>query len=87
MYTSFLVKHNYYQFENEVRCISSLKKEDTERGINFKNIPVDLNSLIQEIYISKFAQEIGLEEIINKIKKDKGLDFNIVVSGVNDNWI
>lgn len=85
MFYSFLVKHEYYRFENEVRCISSLKKE--EEHLNFKNIPVDLNSLIKEVYISKFAENIGLRNILEKIKKEKALKFNISISGVNDNWI
>lgn len=80
---TFLTKHNYYQFESEVRCITEI----TDQNSTFKNIDVDLNTLIQEVYISPFAYETGLVEIIEFLKSKYSLNFNIKISGVNDKWI
>lgn len=82
---SFLVKHNYYTFESEVRCIFEAKPTDppsTGRAIN-----VDLNSLIKEIYISPFAYDKGFVDIIEFLKQKNKLDFKVCKSGVNDKWL
>lgn len=81
---TFLTKHNYYEFETEVRCITEVNNED---NLTFKNIKVDLNDLIDEVYISPFANETGLGEIIEFLKQKNNLKFKISVSGVNDKWI
>jgi len=82
---TFLTKHNYYLFETEVRCITVIDINDDYS--TFKNIKVDLNELIDEIYISPFASETGLIEIIEFLKQKNKLNFKITVSGVNDKWI
>lgn len=82
---TFLVKHNYYDFEYEVRCITEIG--DADKGITFKNIDVDLNNLIDEIYISPFASETGFTEIIEFLRTKYSLDFKIQISGVNDKWL
>lgn len=81
---SFLTKNNYYEFESEVRCITTLSNDDEKTT---KNIIVDLNELIEEIYISPFAEKSGLVEIINFIKEKNELSFDVKISGVNDSWI
>ena len=82
---SFLVKHNYYDFESEVRCVTEI--QDNPEGVSFKTIDIDLNILIDEIYISPFGLEIGFVEIIEFLKLRHQLDFKIRISGVNDSWI
>ncbi|UUV20447.1 hypothetical protein [Paenimyroides aestuarii] len=81
---TFLNKHNYYEFEKEVRCIIQIKNDDTTTS---KNIRVDLKELIEEIYITPFAEKTGLIEIIEYLRDKNKLDFKISISGVNDNWI
>lgn len=81
---TFMTKHNYYEFETEVRCLTEIAHEDESL---FKNIKVDLNELIEEVYISPFAFETGLDGIIEFLKKKNNLSFKISVSGVNDTWI
>jgi hypothetical protein len=83
MYYSLMVKHHYYEFESEVRCITSLNKK---KGHTHR-IEVDLNELIKEIYISPFASKTGLISIIEFLKEKYGLNFKINISGVNDTWI
>lgn len=81
---TFMTKHNYYEFETEVRCISEIAHDDDSL---YKNIKVDLNVLIEEVYISPFAYETGLAEIIEFLKAKNKLNFKISISGVNDKWI
>jgi hypothetical protein len=81
---TYMTKHNYYEFETEVRCITEVAHDDDSL---FKNINVDLNELIEEIYISPFANETGLVEIIEFLKQKNNLSFKISISGVNDKWI
>lgn len=81
---SFLVKHNYYEFESEVRCITELKQDAKDM---FKNIDVDLNTLIEDVYISPFAIEAGFHEILEFLKTKYRLTFNIKTSGINDSWL
>lgn len=81
---TFMTKHNYYEFETEVRCIAEISDEDEPSS---KKIKVDLNELIDEIYISPFAHETGLIEIIEFLKEKNNLSFKITISKVNDKWI
>lgn len=84
-FSTLLTKHIYYSFEREVRCLTRL--EDNEKNINFKNIKVDLNELIEDVYLSPFAFESGLHEIIEHLKEKHKLQFNIKMSGINDSWL
>lgn len=81
---TFLTKNNYYEFESEVRCITRILQDDKQTT---KNIKVDLNELIEDVYISPFAEKRGLIEIIEFLREKHNLNFNIKISGVNDTWI
>lgn len=81
---TFLTKNNYYEFEAEVRCITEISNDETTTT---KNVKVDLNELIEEVYISPFAEKTGLTEIIEFLKEKYNLNFKISISGVNDTWI
>ena len=83
-FSNYILKSKYYEFESEVRCITELDPEDNS---TFKNIEVDLNELIDEVYISPFAEETGLLEIIDDLKSKKNLNFKIKISGINDTWL
>ena len=84
-FSTLLTKHNYYSFEKEVRCLTRLN--DDEKNLNFKLINVDLNELIEEVYLSPFAFESGLHEIIEYLKLKHKLSFKIKMSGINDSWL
>ncbi|SIS69419.1 hypothetical protein SAMN05421789_104259 [Kaistella chaponensis] len=81
---TFLTKNNYYEFESEVRCIAQIENDNTATS---KNIKVDLDELIEEVYISPFAEKSGLLEIIEFLREKNNLSFKICISGVNDTWI
>jgi hypothetical protein len=83
-YYSFLVKNIYYEFESEVRCIADLPYDDKS---SYKLIDVDLNDLIEEIYISPFAYETDIIDMIEFLKSKHNLNFKVNKSGINDNWI
>lgn len=82
---SFLVKHNYYMFESEIRCIFEAKTSDPPS--TYRTIEVDLNLLIKEIYISPFAYDKGFAEILEFLRQKNNLNFKINKSGVNDKWL
>ena len=84
-FSTLLTKHIYYSFEREVRCLTRLK--DDERNVNFKHVKVDLNELIDEVYMSPFAFESGLLEIIEYLRTKHNLKFKIKMSGINDSWL
>lgn len=84
-FSTLLTKHVYYSFEREVRCLTNL--EEHEKNISSKNIVVDLNELIEDVYLSPFAFESGLHEIIEHLKDKHKLKFNVKMSGINDSWL
>lgn len=81
---SFLVKNNYYDFESEVRCVAEVSHSE---DFTYKNIEVNLNELIKELYVSPLAEKTGLLEIIDFLKTKYSLKFEVNISGVNDSWI
>ncbi|WP_461638612.1 DUF2971 domain-containing protein [Labilibaculum euxinus] len=83
-FSTLLTKHIYYNYEKEVRCLTRM--EDDE-NLRFKNVKVDLNELIDEVYLSPFAYKSGLLEIIEFLKEKHKLKFEIKMSGINDSWL
>ncbi|WBL23847.1 DUF2971 domain-containing protein [Zunongwangia sp. HRR-M8] len=83
-FSTLLTKHIYYNYEKEVRCLTRMKDDE---NLTFKNISVDLNELIREVYISPFAYESGLLEIIEFLREKHKLNFEIKMSGINDSWL
>jgi len=84
-FSTLLTKHNYYSFEKEVRCL--IRLEESEKGADFKQIKVDLNELIEEVYLSPLAFESGLHEIVEFLMIKHNLNFKIKMSGINDSWL
>jgi|SRR5690606_1891347 len=84
-FSTLLTKHIYYSFEQEVRCL--IKIEEQNSVYDFKNVAVDLDVLIEEVYLSPFAFDSGLNEIIEFLKDKHRLNFNIKKSGINDSWL
>lgn len=76
LFSSFLVKHHYYKFESEVRCMNQIKDKTEDVEVEETNrISVDLNFLIKEIYISPFASKGGFLSIIEFLKEKHKLNF------------
>ncbi|MGY8910755.1 MAG: DUF2971 domain-containing protein [Flavobacteriales bacterium] len=83
-FSTLLTKHIYYSYEKEVRCLTRIKDDE---NLSAKNIKVNLNELISEVYLSPFAYESGLLEIIEFLKEKHKLNFDIKMSGINDSWL
>jgi len=83
-FSNYILKSRYYEFESEVRCIAKHKDGDYS---TYKSIDVDLNELIDEVFVSPFAQETGLIEIIDHLRTKHGLNFKTKISGINDKWL
>lgn len=83
-FPTILTKAIYYSFEREVRCIIQLNDDKKKAP---KNIHVDLTELIEEVYLSPFAFESGLLELVEILRAKHDLNFDIKMSGVNDSWL
>lgn len=84
----FLRKRFVYQYENEMRCCHVLshrkdekiswQQQDVNNGVF---IPVNLDTLIERIYISPYSPK-WIEDIVSGINKKFGMDKEIVHSKV-----
>ncbi len=83
-FSTLLTKNIHYNFEKEVRCLTKLKDGE---NLRFKNINVDLNELIEEVYLSPFAFESGLHEVIELLRDKHNLKFVIKMSEISDSWL
>lgn len=83
LYYPFLVKLEYYSSEKELRCITSCKREEKMES---KLVLVDLNKLIKTIYISPNSKP-EFKKMLNLLKNEYKLDFEIKFSEVNDSWL
>lgn len=83
MYFPFLTKLDYYSFENEIRCITSCKVDEDKCS---KLIEVDTNILIKEVYISPNTKP-EFSKLLEILKREYSLNFEIKFSEVNDSWL
>lgn len=83
-FNNYITKNKYYEFESEVRCLILLEEKDDKDA---KEIKVNLNNIIKEVYLSPFAFQTGLYDVIDFLKKKHKLIFKIKKSKINDNWL
>ena len=83
LYFPFLTKLDYYSFENEIRCITSCNNEEEKTS---KLVEIDTNILIKEVYISPNTKP-EFKKLLEIIKREYSLDFEIKFSEVNDSWL
>ncbi len=83
LFYSFVTKLDFYSFENEIRCMTVTR--DSEESGN-KLIPVDLKTLIKKIHISPNSKP-EFKKLIEMLKKEYGLSFEVLYSKVNDSWL
>lgn len=83
LYYPFLVKVDYYNFEKEIRCITSCTP-DEEKGN--KLVKIDCNELIKEVYISPNSRQ-EFRKILELLRKEYKQNYTISLSQVNDSWL
>lgn len=83
MFYPFLTKLDFYKFENEIRCITVLETNEIEESIL---VEVDLDILIKKVHISPNSKPEFLK-LIELLKKESGLKFEICYSKVSDSWL
>ena len=83
MFYPFITKLDFYQFENEIRCITIA--EDDEEPVS-KLVEVDLNILIKKIHISPQSKP-EFRKLIKLLRKEYKLEFEICYSKVSDSWL
>lgn len=66
LFSLFIHKRKIYSYEKEFRAICSDSNGNNLKGLS---IEVDLNNLIQEIYLSPYSDENQLSNVQNKIKE------------------
>jgi hypothetical protein len=83
LFYPFVTKFDYYSFENELRCVTV--NDDYEK--NKENlVDVDLNVLIKKIHISPNSKP-EFFKLIQLLKKEYKLSFEICYSKINDSWL
>jgi hypothetical protein len=83
LYYPFLVKLEYYSSEKELRCITSCEHNEKKES---KLVEIDLNELIKVIYISPNSKP-EFKKMLNLLKVEYKLNFEIKLSEVNDSWL
>jgi len=83
MFYPFITKLDYYKFENELRCIITAYDEDISSS---KLVEVDLNVLIKKIHISPNSKS-EFRKMIELLKKEYKLNFEVCYSAINDSWL
>jgi hypothetical protein len=83
LFYAFLTKLDFYQFENEIRCITVTKPDETAEK---KLVEVDLDILIKKIHISPNSKP-EFRKLIELLKKEHKLEFEICYSKVSDDWL
>ena len=89
-FVPFLRKRRIYEYENEVRCCYALSQEEGKEFewqqqdiYNGVFIPVDLDTMIERIYISPYSPK-WLRDIVEGINEKFNLKKEIVHSKVFD---
>lgn len=80
MFYPFITKLDFYKFENEIRCITITESNEDAKS---KLVEVDLYTLIKKAHISPNSK-IEFLKLIELLKKENGLDFEICYSKIND---
>lgn len=83
MYYPFLVKLDYYEFEKEIRCITSCTNDEVKES---KLVAVDLNELLKTILISPNSKPEFIK-LLEIVRKEYNLNFKVELSEVNDYWL
>ena len=83
MFYPFVTKLDFYQFENEIRCITITKDDEEPES---KLVEIDLNTLIKRIHISPNSKP-EFRKLIELLKKEYQLGFEICYSKVSDSWL
>ena len=87
MYNLVMQKSAYYQPENELRIISNnISQSGRKSDVDFNKVKVDLNILIDEIYISPKATQDHKTQVEGLLYANN-LRKSVLVSGINDKWL
>jgi hypothetical protein len=83
-------KFDYYRFENELRIYNVIPATIKQKYNYFKEgdsieVPVDLNKLIDSIYLAPNATENEYYEV-QKLLDKHNLKKDVYISGINDKW-
>lgn len=83
LYLPYLLKQNWFEYEHELRAIFLELPPDQNKELIAKPIKVDLEKLIEKVYIYPGA-EIWLSEIVNDVIKRFGLSIPVLKSSIDE---
>ncbi|UAB82280.1 DUF2971 domain-containing protein [Marixanthomonas sp. SCSIO 43207] len=83
MFYPFVTKLDFYKFENEIRCVTITKDDEKPES---KLVEVDLNTLIKKVHISPNSKP-EFRKLIELLKNEYQLEFEICYSKVSDSWL
>lgn len=83
MFYPFVTKLDFYQFENELRCMTVTNDDEDAES---KLVEVDIDVLIKKIHISPNSKP-EFRKLIELLKNEHKLGFEICYSKVSDNWL
>jgi len=83
LFYPFVTKLDFYKFENELRCLTVTEENEV---VENKLVEVDLDILIKKIHISPNSKP-EFVNLMNLLKREYRLNFEICYSKVNDSWL
>ncbi|MFC0604493.1 DUF2971 domain-containing protein [Winogradskyella pulchriflava] len=83
MFYPFVTKLDFYRFENEIRCVTITKDDEEPES---KLVEIDLSTLIKKVHISPNSKP-EFRKLIELLKKEYQLEFEICYSKVSDSWL
>lgn len=88
LFNLIMNKFDYYMFENELRIVNLIPsttadKEEPE-SVEVR-IKIDLDLLIESVYLAPNATEIEFENM-NKFLEENNFKKDLFISGINDKW-
>ncbi len=83
LFYPFVTKLDFYQFENEIRCITVTKDDEVAES---KLVDIDLNLLIKRVHISPNSKP-EFRKLIELLSREYDIKFDICYSKVSDTWL
>lgn len=83
LFYPFVTKLDFYKFENELRCITITNDDEEAES---KLVETNLDTLIKKIHISPNSKP-EFRKLLEILKREYKLEFEICYSKVSDTWL
>lgn len=87
MYSMIMQKHSFYQADNELRIIANRLNVNGRRSdFEFIRVKVDLDILIEEVYLSSKASNFHKSQV-ELLLRENEIVKNVLISSIIDSWL